>query len=401
MGDMKGTSFQGVLNRIPVGSYGIEFRVLENSRVAETSISPVFVGDLWLLAGQSNMEGCGKEIDVEEPEEGVSCFYMGDYWGIAEEPLCWLQEAVDPVHWGVPAVEVTAEAERMRRERFQGAGLGLTFGKQLLKETGVPIGLIMAAHGGTNMLRWDPARLDEGGHSLYGAMIRKVRKLGGRIKGLLWYQGESDANEGDGPFYKERTIAFIKALRGDTGNHRLPIIYAQLAVHYSGEEPRWWNHIQQEQWQLDSEVAHVYMVPTIDASMSDGIHLDSKSLQNVGRRMAWEALRYVYNRTVVESGPRPHCYKWNEDRTELRIFFTGVNEKLNPARQIFGFKVEAAGEYQSFLGKVTPDRQCVILSFERPVPENAKLFHGLGRNPLVNVRDSLGIPLPVFGPVLI
>ena len=55
-----------------------------------------------------------------------------------------------------------------------------------------------AAHGGTSMEQWDPAKKGEGGNSLYGSMLRQVKLAGGKVKGVLWYQGESDAIGDDG-----------------------------------------------------------------------------------------------------------------------------------------------------------------------------------------------------------
>ncbi|WP_135553905.1 sialate O-acetylesterase [Paenibacillus cymbidii] len=399
MGVMEEGSFSGKMENIPVGKYSLEFRVTKGDNTAMVTVSPVFVGDLWLLAGQSNMEGCGKEIDAETPMEGVSCFYLGDRWALAEEPLCWLQEAIDPVHWRVPAGEVAEEAAKQRSERANGAGLGLTFAKELLRETGIPIGLVIAAHGGTRMEQWDPARANEGWHSFYGAMLRKIRKLGGRIKGCLWYQGESDANESFGPMYRERTNGFINSLRRDTGDEKLPFLYAQLSVHYSQEDPYWWNFVQQEQLKLESQLDGIRMVPTIDASLSDGIHLDARSLQAVGRRMAWAALSQAYNRPAALSGPRPGSFAWNADRTELSLSFAGINGRLAEVRQVFGFRVEAEGCCLACSGIVAEDGRRVVFAFDRPVPQGATIRHGFGRNPVVNVRDSLGIPLPVFAPI--
>ena len=39
----------------------------------------------------------------------------------------------------------------------------------------------------------------QGGDSLYGGMLRRFELAGGRVKGVLWYQGESDANPTAGP----------------------------------------------------------------------------------------------------------------------------------------------------------------------------------------------------------
>ncbi len=64
----------------------------------------------------------------------------------------------------------------------------------MVEATGVPIGLVACAHGGTSMEQWNPAKKDEGGKSLYGSMLRQFQLAGGKVKGVLWYQGESDAN---------------------------------------------------------------------------------------------------------------------------------------------------------------------------------------------------------------
>ena len=39
----------------------------EDKRIVTTTVGPVFVGDLWVLAGQSNMEGVGDLVDVTPP----------------------------------------------------------------------------------------------------------------------------------------------------------------------------------------------------------------------------------------------------------------------------------------------------------------------------------------------
>ena len=58
----------------------------------------ILVGDLWVLAGQSNMEGVGDLIDVETPSPYVRSFQSREEWGMAEEPLHWLGESPRVVH---------------------------------------------------------------------------------------------------------------------------------------------------------------------------------------------------------------------------------------------------------------------------------------------------------------
>jgi sialate O-acetylesterase len=102
--------------------------------------------------------------DVETPHPLVRNLEMSGVWRQAEEPLHWLPESPDPVHWWGMTAEQRAEfIPTYRRDRDRGAGLGLPFAKHLVEATGVPVGLVPVAHGGTNMDQWDPAKRDQGG----------------------------------------------------------------------------------------------------------------------------------------------------------------------------------------------------------------------------------------------
>ena len=179
---------------MPVGGpYTISVTIKKGSSTVTESVGPVFVGDLWVLAGQSNMEGVGDLIDVTPPNTAGHAAGDGRQVGTAEEPLHWLVDSPDPVHSG----DAKTRAERSAKQhktRTKGAGLGLPFAVALVEQTRVPVGLVACAHGGTSMEQWNPAKKDEGGNSLYGSMLRQVKLAGGKVKGVLWYQGESDAN---------------------------------------------------------------------------------------------------------------------------------------------------------------------------------------------------------------
>lgn len=408
IGPVEGTEFNGVLPEAPVGRYRVNVRISvsasgsSEATVMTFSVEPVFIGDLWIMAGQSNMEGCGKLIECEPPQEGVSCFYLGDRWGIAEDPLCWLNDSIDPVHRVTPTPQHPEIGDIVARQnRFRGASLGVPFAKELLRHTGVPVGLIMCAHGGTSMEQWDPGRPGETGTTLYSAMIRKVRKLGGKVKGLLWYQGESDADELAAPFYRERTKSFVEALRRDIGDPGLPFVYAQLSVVYAwGRGPETWDHIREEQRLMESELGCAAIVPTIDATLSDTIHLDAPSLREVGKRMAWRALSIAYGNDAAEPGPRPSGFEWNADRTLLRVALSGVNGRLlQPAGHAFGFGADHSGTPIPVTAALSVEGDRILIRFERSAPDGTRLWHGNGLNPAVNIKDERGIPLLAFGPI--
>jgi sialate O-acetylesterase len=94
------------------GPYRLRFDARTGTGIllASHTGSDVLVGDLWVLAGQSNMQGRGDLIDVERPSPLVHSFDMTESWVVAEEPLHRLSTARDPVYGGVPANVGPAQA---------------------------------------------------------------------------------------------------------------------------------------------------------------------------------------------------------------------------------------------------------------------------------------------------
>jgi sialate O-acetylesterase len=215
----------GKLTGVPAGGpYTIGYVIKTATGVVGSSVGPLFVGDLWVLAGQSNMEGVGDLIDVMPPDPRVMLLGMDGKWTQAEEPLHWLIDSPDPVHSGDPKTRSERSAQQ-HKTRMKGAGLGLAFAVALADSTGVPIGLVATAHGGTSMEQWNPAKKEQGGNSLYGSMLRQVKLAGGKVRGVLWYQGESDAMGGAWKVYPKVFTDFIAAVRSDFGQPELPFYY--------------------------------------------------------------------------------------------------------------------------------------------------------------------------------
>jgi sialate O-acetylesterase len=141
LGKIQKLHWNGELTGIPAGGpYRLEVRMLgvESSVV---SVSNLLVGDLWVLAGQSNMEGHGDLVDVQSPAPLVRSFDMADRWRQAEEPLHTAVSAVDPVHWPLNAQNqperLAGQAlETYLANRKKGAGLGLPFAAEMVARTG-------------------------------------------------------------------------------------------------------------------------------------------------------------------------------------------------------------------------------------------------------------------------
>lgn len=392
-------AWSGELKNVPTGGpYRLELRIAGTP--AEAAVRDILVGDLWVLAGQSNMDGNGNLVDLEQPNALVHSFDMADHWLVAEEPLHNLPGAADSVHWnrGANRQPARLEGDALRSyiaKRTKGAGLGLPFAVEMVRRTGVPIGLLPCAHGGTSMAQWDPALKDRGGESLYGAMLRRVRAVGGSVKGVLWYQGESEANPKAVPVFLEKFKGLVAAIREDFGQPDLPFYYAQIGRYVNNDDAASWNTIQELQRQAEAVIPACAMAPVIDLPLDDAIHLSSGALKRTGVRMANLA-------RGLPRGPRPISAALLPNNI-VRVTYSDVNGGLEAPGLIAGFSIHAAtGEPVPMIYKslVDPeDRRAVLLYLGRRLPEGALLHYGYGKHPYCNLRDSADMAAPVFGPM--
>ena len=389
------------------GPYRLEAEIRhEGHKLAGLHVPDLLVGDLWVLAGQSNMEGVGVLRDVEAPHPLVRNFEMSCVWKRAEEPPHWLPESPDPVHWwGMSEAQRNEFIPTYRKDRDRGAGLGLPFAKHLAEATGVPIGLLPVAHGGTNMDQWDPAKRDMAGNSLYGSMLRHVKAAGGRVAGILWYQGESEGFEQEPSPFLDRSLAFVNAVRHDFDAPELPFLYVQIGRVVMPEVPaRRWTEIRELQRLALDKLAHSAMVTAVDLPLDDAIHMSTPAHKVLGMRLAKQALRLMGRDKKMKPGPAfKRADTEGEKRDRVRIWFEGFNGDLLPERLVRGFSVrDAAGADLGLLFDAMPDPRepgSVLLMLRAAVPEGSSLFYGFGTDPVCTLTDSEGFAASAFGPV--
>ena len=159
--------------------------------------------------------------------------------------------------------------------------------------------------------------------ALYNAMVAPI--INYPIKGILWYQGESNA--GSPEQYKKLLPALINDWRNKWGQGNIPFLYVQLPnfmeASYLPSESNW--AILREAALETLDVPATHMAVTIELGEWNDIHPDNK--KDVGERLALGALKLAYGETaVVSSGP---LYQSSTiDGNKIRISFTNIGGGL-------------------------------------------------------------------------
>jgi sialate O-acetylesterase len=390
-------NMQGTLKGLPVGGpYEIELNAGEET----LTIKDVLVGDVWLLGGQSNMQGCAlfpKSRLAADPL--VRAFFMDDRWATAKDTIHNMWECVDQVH-----VDICGGKRPAKPDADWGVCPGPAFGNELSRLTRIPQGLIACAHGGTSMSQWDPKRKNENGKSLYGAMIRRLKKNGGRVAGLIWYQGCSDANPDTAPLYTARMKEFAASLRRDSGDKALPIVIVQIArvIGWGAGTAPHWNSIQDQEHRLPSVIKQLATVPAIDLPLDDTIHLSGAGQYVLGVRMAqaMQVLREGRKAGLPQIAVKKVTIETVRGLGVAVVEFENVVGRLCSGSRPSGFAiVNQSGSANHF--DIQLDGSCARIRSGMSPDDMAQamLHYGYGTDPYCNITDEAGRSLPVFGPL--
>ena len=285
----------------------------------------------------------------------------------------------------------------------------------------------------------EPVKERGGGKSLYGSMLRQVELAGGQVKGLLWYQGESDAMGGAAEAYPKAFADFIAAVRSDFDQPELPFYLVQIGRFIHTSDLKGWNAVQEAQRLIPERVPNTAVVSVIDLELDDLIHVGTQGLKRAGVRLARIAQRELFGQLGGTTPTYDRVIRGANNT--LVVKFKGVNLTpagggfgmggfgmggmggggmgggfmqigisgggthefgLRPARHIGGFSIRKADGSEIpliFEAAVGNARDTVVLKLARPIPEEANLWYGYGMDPYCNLTDGLDMAVPVFGPV--
>ena len=100
-------------------------------------------------------------------------------------------ELLDPVD------RAAGQVDRVSADPGAGGSVWPLVATELMATEGVPVAFVPCAKIGTNIRRWtEDAAAPHARSTLYGSMLRRVRAVGGRVRAVLFWQGEVDARAG-------------------------------------------------------------------------------------------------------------------------------------------------------------------------------------------------------------
>ncbi len=287
---LDGNKWSVALSRVPAGGpYKIETGLCVNGNirldwnVAGEMRHFVGVGDVYVIAGQSNSTGYGKGIIEDEPEIGIHALKYDGNWTIASHPL----------------TDCTGAGELEHTEyNNHGNSPYLNFARCLKRELHVPIGLVPTAVGGSPISLWNPCQQG----TLYRRMQHLTARLSGGYCGILWYQGCTDGDLlENATSYEENFTKMVAQWREDTGNPSLVFLTCQLNrcfVKSDSDYDSRWGMIREAQRQAARKIPNCYIVPTSDIPLSDPIHNSAQGNLLLGERIARLALSEVYHQSL-------------------------------------------------------------------------------------------------------
>lgn len=373
------TDWEVTIERIPAGGlYRVETRLALDGAPPEWGLAGdvihhVGVGDLWVIAGQSNAAGYGRGPVVDPPRLGIHILRNDETWDIAAHPLN------DPAGSTHPNREIANP----------GHSPYLSFARRLNEALGFPIGLIQTALGNSRLAQWNP---DENPDApLYRNLLHCVRLAGARVRGVLWYQGESDTNPGLAETYEARFAQFVARLRADLDSPGLPIVLAQLN-RYTGlqspEEHRGWSRVREAQRNA-RKLGKVAVVPTLDLPLSDDCHIRPEGNLLLGLRKAEAALAMAYGKGPSVQAPDIAKATRGIDGRSVDLVFANVASRLQfVAPGEGGFVVEDERGHAAVRAARCVSRDGVRLTLERAVAGQACVHGAFGANPPANLRDA-------------
>ena len=395
-------------------------------------VKDLLVGEVWLCAGQSNME---RQLGLRD----------------RQQPLVnWEQEVARANYPNIRHFHVKRAHKDQPDANMQGSwticspatvaeftAVGYYFGRDIHKALNLPVGLILNAVGGTPAESWTSRKTLESDPMLAAILerdrknyanhvaktqarhaeeVEKAAKEGkpapkplGKIdlprphvrpsvlyngmvyplqpyamRGVIWYQGESD--NGQATQYQTLFPTMLQSWRDAWGQGDFPFLFVQIAPHRDMRPEI--RDAQRIAWQKSRNTA---MVVTTDCGDKDDIHPTRK--EPVGQRLALAARAIAYGEKLVYSGPLIQSAK--RDSSQALLAFDHIGTGLaSSGGDLRGFEL-AGADGQFHPAKAQIDGNQLRLHAEA-VSEPKQARYAWANVPDVNFINKEGLPASPF-----
>lgn len=421
------------------GSWEIEFPPLEaggpykikiSSETKVINLNDVLIGDIWLCSGQSNMEfrlkqsaSGADDIKVAKLPE-VRLFNM--------QPVAYTNN----VAWEKNTLDLINQLQYFTQTEWKSttpeiakdfSAVAYHFGKTVYEETGVPIGLILNAVGGSPAEAWiDRFTLEHHNQLvgmfrnwsnndfinpwcrerarqnselsdnplqrhpyhpsyLYEAGIQNITRL--NISGVIWYQGES--NEQNVELHEVIFPTLVESWRS-AWNDDFPFYYVQLSSMALGRET--WGHFRDSQRRLMYEIPNSGMSVSSDLGDSTDVHPREK--KQIGERLARWALNKTYGFSdITPSGPLFHDF-FVEDETAYISFEFAEGLMSSDGKPLRSFEV---AEFSGLFFPATAEIEENVIKVKSTRVKTPKYVrYGWSSYSDGNLINSEGLPASTF-----
>ncbi|HEY6803180.1 MAG TPA: sialate O-acetylesterase [Pyrinomonadaceae bacterium] len=405
----------------------------------------ILVGEVWLVAGQSNMQRL-----LSETANGEAAIAAANHPQIR---LFNVSRQVAFKH-AKPPLAVWAACSPESVKQFSAAGY--YFAVELQNELKVPVGVINSSYGGSQAEAWTPVEYllaspdlkptvdrtkiwDEERSRVkveYDEAIKKWREQADQakasgaqpqpspavpdalreyrvaasiydgmiaplipfyIRGAFWYQGES--NEARAQQYEILLPVMIKAWRERWHEGDFPFGIIQLP-NYRDAKPEpadeAWSHIREGQRRTARVLPNTGLIVTIDIGEANDIH--PKNKLDVGKRMTYWALGNVYKKRSTNSGPSFRSVMPGASGAELLVVFddAGTGLKTRDGGKPAEFAIAGADQKWYWAeAEIVGRNQVKVWSPSVPKPMAVRYaFNNNPRNP--NLTNDGGLPASPF-----
>ena len=377
----------------------------------------VLVGDVWLCSGQSNME---------YPLDRVSKKFKAGNKGV-DEGLVEMENKnrLPIIRYLYVERNLKKQPELPSTGWINGSdssvrlvsAIGYFFAKEIAEKTGIPIGIISSSWGGTRIEPWIPDwayklspvfkdsaqtpdfKID-GVHpgQMFNAMIKPMLPLA--IKGILWYQGESDLTIHDQATYPAKFSLLANTWRGLFNDKKIPLYYVQIAPHLYTKRKDALQHTAKalpEFWEAQTSslsIKNTGMVVTTDLvpDLSD-IHPPYKWI--VAHRLVNLAMAKIYGEKQTEfSGPKYASMKINKGSISLSFTHAKSGLSIKDSTELSWFSIAGAdGNFVPASAKITGKK--IIVSAPSVIAPTQVRF-GWDETAQPNLFNKAGLPAIPF-----